>query len=145
MLDMRLYIRHKACHMPLISLRVFRAHTCATGGCFLFGPGSPLLREKARSFSGREKGGRKGDRTTTDEQMRQSYLFQTTATYFICLIPFLCCTLSRGQHTKCIPPPCGHFRKHSSGSLLLQRMLHCERSSVLNRHPPISAKGQFLL
>lgn len=54
-------------------------------------------------------------------------------------------TLQRASYRKSISPPCGHLRKHSSGALLLQQIAHCERSSLWSRHPPIPARGQFLL
>lgn len=41
--------------------------------------------------------------------------------------------------SECTWPPCGHLRKHISGSLPLplHQVPHCECGSVLNRHPPI--------
>lgn len=56
---MMLYISLSARHIPLISLQVFGvgAHTCWTGGCFLFGTGPPLLREKAVQQGGGEVSG----------------------------------------------------------------------------------------
>lgn len=129
-----LYIRHRACHIPLISLHGSRAHTCATGICFLFGP-ALLCYGKRRG--NRRARGRGGEKVTEPQQMNKwTNLVQTTAKLFISSHPL---------SIKYIPPPCGHFGKHSSVSLLLQQMPHCERSSVLKRHQLIPARGQCLL
>lgn len=86
----------------------------------------------------KEQEGREGDRTTTNEQMRQNHPVQPRdrAKTFTSFDPLSCLlqTPQRAKNTRRIPPPCGHFGEHSSGSLLQQRMPHCERSSVLNTH-----------
>lgn len=91
MLEMMLYIRHQAIHIPLISLHGFRARTCATGICFLFGPA--LLCYGKRRGNSQVRG--EGDWTDTDEQMRQNHLIQTTVKCLFYLILLFCCEFSR--------------------------------------------------
>lgn len=51
---MMLYIRHRACDIPLIPLQVNGAHTCGKGGCFLFGLGASMYGKGRRNM---EEGG----------------------------------------------------------------------------------------
>lgn len=141
MLEMMLYIRHRTCHIPLISLHLFKAHTCATGICFLFGPvllgsgkrrGNNRVRRKGR----RRSGGGESDSTQPNRWTNEAK--PSCPNHSKMFLSFY--NLSRN-----IPPPCGHFGKHSSVSLLLQQMPHCECSSVFKRHPLIPTRGQSLL
>lgn len=90
---------------------------------------------------------KKGDQITTDEQMRRkSHCLAGTRHNVSLVLSFLSVVNSpEGKILDAFLHRVAILEKHSSWSLLLQQMSHSRRSLVLNRHPPISARGQSLL